>query len=138
MRIVYKTSLDIDSTTSEHTVTYAIPTLVPQSARLDTVNMREVTSQVVDYESLLGEGSLQATHCAVQISGLDNQTDAQLKVDIQGTIDGLNWTQISQQTGFVTTAAFAVNGYAMIRAKTTTAAASGTQAEVTFMLTRNP
>lgn len=138
MRIIYQASLDVDSTANEHSVTDGFLTLVPEFARLEPVQARENTHQRIDFLSILGNQTLQATHCAVDIRGLDNATDSQLKIDIEGSIDGLSWEQISQQTGFAFVTAFDVTSYAMIRARTTTAAASGTQAQISFMLTRTP
>ena len=138
MRIIYKADIEVNSTTSEHSRTDPFLTLVPQNARLQPLIVGETTEEEVNYINIFGPNALQATKCAVQITGKDNATDAQLRIDIQGSIDGLVWTQISQQTGYTTVAPFDVTGYAMIRAKTTTAASAGTQATVSFMMTRTP
>jgi hypothetical protein len=138
MRIIYQASIATNSTQDEHAETDHFPTLVPASARIPVVYAGQNTAQDVDFASILGPGALQATHCTVQITGKDAQTDAQLRIDIEKSIDGLKWTQVSQQTGFTTTAAFAVNNAAYLRARTTTVASAGTQAFVTFMFTRTP
>lgn|GEM_PF-4843462 len=137
-RIIYKADIDTNSTVSEHSHTDSFLSLVPQNARLQPLIVGENTEQDIEYISILGPNALQATKCAVQISGKDNSTDSQLRIDIQGSIDGLVWEQISQVSGYAITSTFDVTGYAMIRAKTTTAASAGTQATVSFMMTRTP
>lgn len=138
MRIVYRATIATNSTQSEHAETDPLPALVPQFARFSMIDVGQNQSSEIDIQSILGGNALQATHCTVQISGKDAQTDAQLKIDIERSVDGINWVQVSQQTGFATTAAFSVNDAAFLRARTTTVASAGTQAFVTFMFTRTP
>lgn len=139
MFVTYEALLEVDSVGSEHSMTIPVPAIVPQSpSRLKPYKLGEEMSQSVEYESLLQAPYLQANWCAVSVTSLDSGADVQLKVDIEYSIDRVTWTQQSQLTGYTVLAPFDCKGKVWIRARTTTAAATGSLARVTFHFSRTP